>query len=62
MLNPLIKINALRKLVEAENISLNGLLEIDRIAKKYGIKVTDEMLAIDILNEIENKIEGSKSL
>lgn len=48
------QITALRKALEDENISYGELAEIDRLAKKLGIKVTDEMMASDTLDEIES--------
>ncbi len=47
------RINELRKELKAERISYGELAEIDSAAVEAGIIVTDEMLAGDILDELE---------
>ena len=47
------RIQELRTELEAERISYGELHEIDCAADEAGITVTDEMLAGDILDELE---------
>lgn len=47
---------ALRRELEAECISLGELSEIDNLAATLGVTVTDEMMASDTLDEIDNKL------
>lgn len=50
------RINELRTELEAERISYGELFEIDVAADKAGIEVTDEMLAGDILDKLEENL------
>jgi hypothetical protein len=47
------RINELRRELQAERISYGELAEIDCAAAEAGIAVTEEMLAGDILDELE---------
>lgn len=48
------RINELKDSLQAEDISYGELLEIDIEADRLGIVVTEEMMAGDILEAIEN--------
>lgn len=41
--------------IEHEQISTSELLELNEMARQAGIKVTPDMLAMDIINELEAK-------
>lgn len=47
------RINELREELNAERISMGELVEIDTAAAEAGINVTEEMLAGDILDMLE---------
>lgn len=48
------RINELRRELKAERISYGELHEIDVAADQAGIAVTEEMLADDILDQLES--------
>lgn len=50
------RIQELRKELEAERISYGELAEIDAAAAEANITITEEMLAGDILDELEKKL------
>lgn len=50
------QIKDLRQALENENISYAELAEIDIAATRAGITVTDEMLASDILDKLEENV------
>jgi hypothetical protein len=52
------RINELRAELAAERISYGELAEIDSAAAEAGIVVTDEMLAGDVLDELERVVQA----
>lgn len=49
------KLKELREALDSESISYGELAEIDAMAAKAGIEVTDEMMASDILDALEDQ-------
>lgn len=49
------RIAELRLALSSEEISYSELAEIDALAVEYGVRVTDEMMAGDILDAIEDQ-------
>lgn len=45
--------------IEHEQISLSELAELDEMARQAGVKITDEMLAMDIINELEARADST---
>ena len=54
------RINELRRELEAERISYGELVEIDSAAIKAGIQLTEEMLAGDVLDALEQQAAGGQ--
>lgn len=50
------KVKQLHKALDDENISWGELVEIDNIAKQLDIDVSDEMMSVDVLIAIEEKL------
>lgn len=48
--------------LEHEQISTSELAELDEMARQAGINVTDEMLAMDIINELEAQADSTIQL
>jgi hypothetical protein len=49
-----IRLAEIKKELELEQISYNELQELDTMMKVYNIKITEEMLASDIIAELES--------
>jgi hypothetical protein len=50
------KVKQLHKALDEENISYGEIVELDSIAEELGITSTDEMMAVDVLIEVEDKL------
>lgn len=50
------RIKELRTELDLEQISTGELIEIDQAAEAAGVKVTDEMMAGDILDALEQLV------
>lgn len=50
------KVKQLHKALDAENISYGEIAELDSIAGQLGITNTDDMMAVDVLIAVEDKL------
>ena len=50
------QVKRLHKAIDEENISYGEIAELDAIAEQLGIKITQDMTAVDVLIEIEDKL------